>query len=83
MLSLKKFVVGDWEKVRGFLLEDLEDIENQINQQQGQYFASQTTGGNQLKASAIPTAAIVAIINANPPYSAGAQLELWAVAGGL
>lgn len=83
MLSLKKFVIGDWNKVRGYLLEDLQDIESQINQQQGQLFSSQTTGGNQIKASAIPTAAIVAIIKANPPYSAGAQLELWALAGGL
>lgn len=83
MLSLKKFVVGEWERVRGYLLEDLQAIENQFNQQQGQLFTSQTTGGNVLKASSIPVPTIVNIINTNPPYSAGAMLQLWALAGGL
>ena len=32
-LSLLKYLMGPWEKVRGYLLEDLETIESSINQQ--------------------------------------------------
>ena len=49
MISLRKWLMGPWEQVRGYLIEDLESIETQMNRR----WAATFTDSNQLKVSVL------------------------------
>jgi len=78
MLALRKYVYGPWERARGFLRLDLDDIETRVNQQ----WALIVDSNNKVKTQAISATTILSIVNANPPYSAGAAVALCRMMGG-
>ncbi len=77
MISLVKYLDDTWEKVRGYLREDLDHIEAAVNQQ----IAATFTAGNVLKPDAFTYPDLKTSIHPATASSRRATSARWRFAG--
>jgi len=78
MLALRKFINEPWERVRGYLKLDLDDIETRVNQ----LWSGAFDINGKLRSTAIQATTITTVVNANPPYVAADQVAMCRFMGG-